>query len=98
MSLEVVTILLVFVFGIFIGSFLNVCILRIPIKQTIVTDRSHCMKCGYQLKWYDLVPLASWIAFHTMGAVCDQGLFQWYSKNTYIQKTADHNTEYEYYN
>ena len=53
--------LLVFLFGITIGSFLNVCIIRLPLKQTIVTDRSHCMKCGYQLKWYDLVPLASWL-------------------------------------
>ena len=52
---------LVVVFGIMIGSFMNVCILRIPLKQTIVTKRSHCMKCGYQLKWYDLVPLVSWL-------------------------------------
>lgn len=52
---------IVLVLGINIGSFLNVCVLRIPLKQTIVTERSHCMKCGYQLKWYDLVPLVSWI-------------------------------------
>jgi len=52
---------LVFLFGLTIGSFLNVCIIRLPLKQTIVTDRSHCMKCDYQLKWYDLVPLVSWL-------------------------------------
>ena len=51
----------VFLFGIVIGSFLNVCILRIPAGESIVTDRSHCMNCGYQLKWYDLVPLFSYL-------------------------------------
>ncbi len=53
--------ILILIFGVFFGSFLNVCILRIPLKQTIVTKRSHCMNCNYQLKWYDLVPLVSWI-------------------------------------
>ncbi len=52
----------VFLYGIVIGSFLNVCICRLPIKENIVTTRSHCMSCGYQLKWYDLVPLFSWLA------------------------------------
>ncbi len=53
---------LVFLYGIIIGSFLNVCIYRIPKKENIVTTRSHCMSCGYQLKWYDLVPLFSYLA------------------------------------
>ncbi len=51
----------VFVFGVVIGSFLNVCILRIPLKETIVTERSHCMKCGHTLAWYDLFPLFSYL-------------------------------------
>ena len=51
----------VFLFGIVIGSFLNVCIYRIPKKENIATERSHCMSCGTQLKWYDLVPLFSWL-------------------------------------
>lgn len=51
----------VFLYGIVIGSFLNVCIYRLPKKENIVTTRSHCMQCGYQLKWYDLVPLFSWL-------------------------------------
>lgn len=50
-----------FLFGIVVGSFLNVCIYRIPKHESIVTERSHCMNCGYQLKWYDLVPLFSWL-------------------------------------
>ena len=51
----------IFLFGIVIGSFLNVCILRIPLKESIAKDRSHCMSCGYQLAWFDLVPLFSYI-------------------------------------
>lgn len=52
----------IFLYGIIIGSFLNVCIYRIPKKENIATTRSHCMSCGYQLKWYDLVPLFSYLA------------------------------------
>ena len=53
--------ILFFLFGITIGSFLNVLIYRIPKKEDFVKTRSHCMTCGYQLEWYDLVPLFSWI-------------------------------------
>ena len=54
--------IVVFLYGIVIGSFLNVLIYRIPKKENIVTTRSHCMNCGYQLRWYDLVPLFSYLA------------------------------------
>ena len=54
--------IIIFLFGIVIGSFVNVCIYRIPKKEDIVKVRSHCMSCGYQLKWYDLVPLFSYLA------------------------------------
>jgi leader peptidase (prepilin peptidase)/N-methyltransferase len=53
--------IVIFLFGIVIGSFLNVCIFRIPNHETVVTERSHCMRCGYQLSWYDMVPVFSWI-------------------------------------
>ena len=63
MELELIPVyIFIFLFGIVIGSFLNVCIYRIPMHETIVSERSHCMKCGYQLAWYDLVPLFSWLA------------------------------------
>lgn len=52
---------LVFLYGILVGSFLNVCIYRIPKHESIVTVPSHCMSCGYGLKWYDLVPVFSWL-------------------------------------
>ena len=61
MQLEIFLYIIAFLYGIVIGSFLNVLIYRLPIKETIVTDRSHCMTCGRQIKWYDLIPLASYI-------------------------------------
>ncbi|MCM1111814.1 MAG: prepilin peptidase [Muribaculum sp.] len=59
---EVFLYLVVFLYGILIGSFVNVVIYRVPKKENIVTTRSHCMSCGYQLKWYDLIPLFSYLA------------------------------------
>ena len=53
--------IVIFLYGIVIGSFLNVLIYRLPKKENIVTTRSHCMSCGYQLKWYDLVPIFSYL-------------------------------------
>lgn len=50
-----------FFLGLFIGSFLNVCIYRIPKHENIVYVSSHCMHCGYNLKWYDLVPVFSYV-------------------------------------
>jgi leader peptidase (prepilin peptidase)/N-methyltransferase len=57
-----IILIIVLVYGLLIGSFLNVCIYRIPKKETIVIERSHCMTCGYQLSWYDMVPVFSWLA------------------------------------
>lgn len=50
-----------FIFGIVIGSFLNVCIYRIPKKEDIVKTSSHCMNCGHKLAWYDLFPILSFV-------------------------------------
>lgn len=54
--------IIIFLFGIVIGSFLNVCIYRIPKQEDIVKTRSHCMSCGYQLAWYDMFPVFSYLA------------------------------------
>ena len=52
---------MVFVLGLLVGSFLNVCIYRIPLKEDIAVESSHCMKCGHVLSWYELIPLFSWV-------------------------------------
>ena len=68
MTTELIPIyILIFAFGIVIGSFLNVCIYRIPQHETVVTERSHCMRCGYQLAWYDMVPVFSWLFLQPAG-------------------------------
>jgi len=50
-----------FLFGIVIGSFLNVCITRIPEDLSIVSPGSRCPKCGAAIKFYDNVPVFAWL-------------------------------------
>lgn len=50
-----------FLIGISIGSFLNVCIARIPEKKSIVSPPSNCPKCGHGIKFYDNIPLLSYL-------------------------------------
>jgi len=52
---------LIFAFGLLIGSFLNAVIYRLDSGEGIVKTRSHCVKCGHVLTWYELVPLASFV-------------------------------------
>jgi leader peptidase (prepilin peptidase) / N-methyltransferase len=61
LALTVLTYIFIALFGMMIGSFLNVCIIRIPEGESIVTTPSHCMKCGKKIKWYELVPVFSWL-------------------------------------
>ena len=51
----------VFVLGLLFGSFLNVCIARLPDHRSINKPRSHCPKCKQTIRWYDNIPLLSWI-------------------------------------
>jgi leader peptidase (prepilin peptidase) / N-methyltransferase len=53
--------LFVAVFGLAIGSFLNVCMVRLPRHESIVTPRSHCPQCGAAIRWYDNIPVASYL-------------------------------------
>lgn len=58
---SITTYIFIFLYGLFIGSFLNVVIYRVPLGQSLSKQRSHCMTCGYQLRWFDLFPLFSWL-------------------------------------
>ncbi len=51
----------VFIFGLLIGSFLNVIIYRVPKGESIVLPASHCTLCGKPIKWYDNIPIISFI-------------------------------------
>lgn len=57
----------VFLLGIIAGSFLNVCIYRMPLGESIVSPGSHCTACGKPVAWYDNVPLLSYLI---LGAKC----------------------------
>ncbi len=58
-------------FGICIGSFLNVLIYRIPKGEGVVVGSSHCMSCGKKLKWYELIPILSYVFLHGKCSKCD---------------------------
>jgi leader peptidase (prepilin peptidase) / N-methyltransferase len=53
--------LIAFCFGAVVGSFLNVCILRLPKEESIVFPGSHCVSCNHPLAWFDNVPFFSFI-------------------------------------
>ena len=60
MNPEIIIALFVFIFGILIGSFLNVVIYRIPKGESIVFPASKCQSCQTPLKWYHNIPIFSW--------------------------------------
>ncbi|PYV16270.1 MAG: prepilin peptidase, partial [Acidobacteria bacterium] len=49
------------VFGLAFGSFLNVCISRIPEGESVVLPGSHCPRCGHPIRWYDNIPIFSFL-------------------------------------
>jgi leader peptidase (prepilin peptidase)/N-methyltransferase len=58
---DVLTCAFVALAGAAVGSFLNVCILRLPAKRSIVSPGSHCLHCDRVLRWYENLPVVSWI-------------------------------------
>ncbi len=69
MMADLPLLLLALLMGLSIGSFLNVVIYRLPLGQSLVSPGSRCPKCGYQLRWYDNVPVLSWAL---LGGKCRQ--------------------------
>lgn len=61
---------MVFILGLSVGSFLNVCIYRIPEGMSIVSPGSHCPKCGHELKPIELIPVVSFLALRGRCKVC----------------------------
>ena len=61
MSAEIWNATIMAAFGGLVGSFLNVCITRLPAEQSVVTPRSRCPRCEKMIVWYDNVPVVSWL-------------------------------------
>jgi leader peptidase (prepilin peptidase)/N-methyltransferase len=61
-SLDPFQLTILVVIGLAVGSFLNVCIHRIPRSQSLVRPPSRCPACEYQLRWFDNIPVASYAA------------------------------------
>jgi leader peptidase (prepilin peptidase)/N-methyltransferase len=59
----------VFLIGACVGSFLNVVIYRLPKEESIVTPGSHC-GCGQPIKWYDNIPILSWLLLRGKARCC----------------------------
>jgi leader peptidase (prepilin peptidase)/N-methyltransferase len=72
MSLVIEPLITVFVlaFGLILGSFLNVCIHRLPLGESVVHPRSRCPSCGGAIPWYRNVPVLSWILLRGRCADC----------------------------
>jgi leader peptidase (prepilin peptidase)/N-methyltransferase len=58
------------VLGLFVGSFLNVCIYRLPLGRTVLWGRSHCPHCNRQIRSWENVPIVSWLALGGRCAGC----------------------------
>jgi leader peptidase (prepilin peptidase)/N-methyltransferase len=59
-----------FLLGLLFGSFLNVCISRLPAHQSISKPRSHCLNCQATIRWYDNIPLLSWVILRARCRQC----------------------------
>jgi leader peptidase (prepilin peptidase)/N-methyltransferase len=57
-------------FGLVVGSFLNVVVHRVPRGESVVTPRSRCPGCGRLIRWYENVPILSWLALRARCAGC----------------------------
>ncbi len=55
------SLLIVALFGLAFGSFLNVCIYRLPRAESVVAPGSHCPACGHSIRWHDNIPLLSYL-------------------------------------
>ncbi len=62
----------VFTLGLVIGSFLNVCIYRIPIEKSIIYPPSSCPNCNMRIKWYDNIPIISYMVLRGKCRYCKQ--------------------------
>jgi leader peptidase (prepilin peptidase)/N-methyltransferase len=58
---DAATLILTALLGLCVGSFLNVCIYRLPRRQSLVSPPSRCPRCNRRLAWFDNIPVLSWV-------------------------------------
>ena len=68
--MDAATLTLITLLGLCVGSFLNVCIYRLPRGQSLATPPSRCPKCGRSLRWIDNIPVISWLVLRGRCAFC----------------------------
>jgi leader peptidase (prepilin peptidase)/N-methyltransferase len=64
--------LMFFIFGCLVGSFLNVCIHRLPREESLLHPPSHCPNCAYSIPWYLNIPLITWLWLRGRCANCKE--------------------------
>jgi leader peptidase (prepilin peptidase)/N-methyltransferase len=65
---------IIFIFGLCIGSFMNVCIYRLPIKKSIIYPGSACPECGIDIPFYDNIPVISYLLLRGRCRACGAGI------------------------
>lgn len=68
----------IFIIGLLFGSFYNVVGMRLPNNESIVFPGSHCEKCNHKLKWYENIPLLSYILLGGKCSNCKSKISVWY--------------------
>lgn len=74
----------VFLFGLVFGSFLNVCVYRLPRGQSLAYPPSHCTRCGTALKPADLIPLLSWFVLGGKCRYCGESIHLRYPVTEFV--------------
>ena len=75
---EIPDVLLLVAVGLGVGSFLNVCIYRLPRGQSVVTPASHCTRCGRTLRWFENLPVLGYVALAWRCRTCGEPISMMY--------------------
>ena len=68
--IEVWTVAFLFAAGLIVGSFLNVCIWRLPRRESVVFPASRCTRCSRSLRWFENIPVLSWVILRGRCRTC----------------------------
>ena len=75
---DAVAVIVLLMFGLAVGSFLNVCIYRLPRRESLNWPGSHCTTCNRPLAWYENLPLVSWLTLRGRCRTCEAAISPMY--------------------